>query len=55
MQKKSLFFFSFPSASNFNEVKVTHKRVKSQIYLNFFEREDSGLPPEHQLERMNFE
>ena len=28
MQKKSLFFFSFPSESTFNDVKGTNKRVK---------------------------
>ena len=28
MQKKSLFFFSLPSAINFGEAKVTESRVK---------------------------
>jgi len=28
MQKENLFFFSFPSASNFGEARVTKKRVK---------------------------
>ena len=39
MQKKSLFFFSFPSASAFGGARGTIKRAKSQIILSFFERE----------------
>ena len=37
MQKESLLFFSFPSDSNFafKERRITKKRVKRQIYLNF--------------------
>ena len=35
MQKESLLFFSFPSDSNFGKARITIKRVKRQIYLNF--------------------
>ena len=33
MQKENSFFFSFPSASNFGEAKVTKKACKSEAIL----------------------
>ena len=36
MQKKSLLFFSFPSDSNFDEVKVTNKREKHKMKTKVF-------------------
>ena len=36
MQKKSLFFYSFPSERNFDEVKITNKRAEKQISFDLF-------------------
>jgi len=48
MQKKSLFFFSFPRRGNFSVGKVTKSREKSQIYLSFSQKpiRDSTTWPE---------
>ena len=45
MQKENLFFFSFPSAKNFGEARVTKSREKNKtnrIYF-FAEPEDPAL------------
>ncbi len=36
MQNENLFFFSFPSASNFGGAKVTKNRVQNKKKLFFF-------------------
>ena len=36
MQKEYLFFFSFPSVSNFGEAKVTKNREQNKKNLFFF-------------------
>ena len=43
MQKENLFFFSFPSASNFGEAKVTKKREQNKIKSFIFYAETEYL------------
>ena len=43
MQKENLFFFSFPSASNFGEAKVTKKTRAEQNKIIYFLCRD-GVP-----------
>ena len=42
IELKGIDFLLMP-ASSFFCCKVTNKRAKSQIYLSFFEREDTGF------------
>ena len=39
MQKENLFFFSFPSATNFGEAKVAKKREKNKMNTFVFSSE----------------
>ena len=49
MQKENLFFFSFPSASNFGIAKITKKREKCKR-----KDEDLGKKSKNESQNMRF-